>query len=274
METNERKVYVSFHGQEVAVSSPFPEVISTVEISFERLLTSKPTELLYSFRVDSGPEGYYVEGAGDLVPVDGTLRNALQCLKFEIIHRFVGQHPEMLWLHAGSASWNGKAAILCGAWGRGKSTMVSNLCMKGWTYLSDDIVPIDMNTGKLVPFPLTPMMRTHDAEVHAEVLTPQQVSTLKKQLIALEDNAIAQENVTPFAVIFPRYTPDAPIELTSFAPAPATLELLQNCLNLKYHKEEAVRYLGQLVEQYPVYGLQYDDGDKASDEIIALRAHL
>ena len=268
--TEEKTLYVSFQNQQVAVSFESDEIRRSFELAFQPLLTSEPNDLLHTMRVRRLDNGYTVDGAWEFLSDDRSFRSTLQCVKFEIIHKFVDQHPDMLWLHAGAAASSGKAVILCGAWGRGKSTMVSFLCEKGWTYLSDDIVPIDMRTGKLVPFPLTPMRREHGSEDHQQMLSATEVSTLQKRIIELETSSFAIENVTPFAIVFPKYDPDSEVQLTDFPPAAATVELLENCLNLRNHKSFAVRYLSQMVEQYPVYGLQYNDGDKASDRIVEL----
>ena len=267
-----RTRYAAFGDHQVAVVSDVPEVLAAFELTFRYLLVDEPSQLVHTLRVSRQGAGYAIEGARLFFPEDDSLRSALQCLKFEIVHQFVERHPEMLWLHAGSAAAGNRAVILCGAWGRGKSTMVAHLCLKGWRYLSDDIVPIDMQTGKLVPFPLTPMMRIHDAGEDRQVLSAGQIAALQKQLIDLDPESFAREPVAPFAIVFPQYDPAADIALTPFSPAGATMELLQNCLNLRYHRDEAVRFLGRLVEQLPVYGLRYNDGDRASDEIVRISA--
>jgi hypothetical protein len=184
-------LHISFSGQVVAVASSFEEVLAPLEHMFGRLLVDSPDQVLDTLVVDGEREAYQVAGASAFSTGDGSLRSTLQCIKFEVIHRFVEANPNLLWLHAGAAAAPGthQAVVLCGAWGRGKSTLVANLCRKGWLYLSDDIVPIEMASQNLVSFPLTPMMRVHAVEDRKAVLNPTQVSGLQKHVVELDRDA-------------------------------------------------------------------------------------
>ncbi len=257
--------YISFAGQQVAIQSEDPEVIEPFLFAFREMLVTTPADVLATLTVCRDGEGYRVDGAKRFEGERETPRGVLQQLKFEVIHRFVDEHPELLWLHAGAAAAEDKAILLCGAWGSGKSTLVGNLCNAGWTYLSDDIVPIEMAAGQLVSFPLTPMMREHGKGEAGVQLTPVEVSNLEKQVVVLDDAAYASHNIGLAAIIFPKYDPQVTqIELRAISPASATLELLRNCLDLKFHQEEAVHFLGGLIETLPVYMLRYNDGQKAA----------
>ncbi len=261
--------YISFANQEVAIVSDFPEVIAPFLLAFESMLVEEPQEVIATLAVVKDDDGYRVDGGRMFDETQETPRGVLQHLKFELIHRFVDKHPELIWLHAGAAASEDKAIMLCGAWGSGKSTMVGNLCRKGWTYLSDDIVPVEMASNRLLSFPLTPMMRAHERRDDKVKLSPLEVSNLEKQIVELGENDIAQGTRELAAIVFPQYDPEArDISLKPIAPATATMELLRNCLDLKFHKEDAVQYLGGLVEKLPVYLLRYNDGEKAAAVLI------
>lgn len=255
------------------MQSDDPEIIAPFLFSFREMLVEKPADVLATLRVRKDEAGYRVEGARKFDEQNDTPRGILQQLKFEVIHRFVDVHPELLWLHAGAAARDERAVLLCGAWGSGKSTLVGHLCSMGWTYLSDDIVPIDLATGRLVAFPLTPMMRAHNKEEAAVQLSPVEVSNLNKQVVELEQSAFAKENVGIAAIVFPQYDPKVEkMALMPISPAAATLELLRNCLDLKFHQEEAVHFLGGLIEARPVYMLRYNEGVGAATMLAS--AHM
>ncbi len=273
MVNTERVHYISFANQEVAVLSDDPELVAPFLFSFKELLVDEPAELLATLTVVKDGEGYRVDGARLFEGERETPHGVLQCLKFEVIHRFVEVHPELLWMHAGAAAKGEQAVVLCGAWGSGKSTLVGHLCKKGWTYLSDDIVPINMADSGLISFPLTPMMRSHSQSETGVHLSPTEISSLSKLVVDLEKSAYATGAKQIASIVFPQYDPEARhMALSPIAPATATLELLRNCLNLKFHQEEAVHYLGKLVEQLPVYVLRYNQGEKAAD--LLMDAHM
>ena len=265
--------YISFANQEVAVRSEEPAVIQPFLLSFRGLLKKQPTDLLATLSVVKEHEGYRVDGANMFEGDSETAKGVLQCLKFEVIHRFVEVHPELLWLHAGAAALEERAVLLCGSWGSGKSTMVGHLCRKGWTYLSDDIVPVDRERDSLVPFPLTPMMRAHEEDAEGVRLSRAEVSNLSKHIVDLDDEAVAKKNIPIASIVFPQFNPTLQqSKLMRISPATATLELLRNCLDLKIHKEKALHYLGKLVENLPVFLLNYSNGEEASNLIV--EAHL
>lgn len=276
MGLNETTLHISFANQQVAVTSSVEAILAPVQHMFRRLLTNDPSEVLDKLTVEGEQGTYQVGGASAFGGGDGSLRGTLQSIKFEVIHRFVEANPDLLWLHAGAAATrigsDMKAIVLCGAWGRGKSTLVANLCRKDWLYLSDDIVPVAMASGKLVSFPLTPMMREHDEADRESVLNPVQVSGLKKTVVDLADDAFLDQPVSIAGIVFPQYDPHAQMMLEPASPASATLELMQNCLNLKYHKDAAVRYLAGLVGTVPVYKLPYNNGAQAADLLIDAHA--
>lgn len=58
-----------------------------------------------------------------------------------------------LLLHASAVEKDGKALIMTGASGSGKSTLAAMLGHKGWRFMGDEFVLLDLVTGGTVPFP-------------------------------------------------------------------------------------------------------------------------
>ncbi len=56
-------------------------------------------------------------------------------------------------LHAGVASNSGRAVIIAGLSGMGKTTMIIELLKKGFMYFSDECCPISRETGLVHPYP-------------------------------------------------------------------------------------------------------------------------
>jgi hypothetical protein len=69
--------------------------------------------------------------------------------------------PPPLLFHAGAVAHDGRAAILCGPTGAGKSTL-SRTCAvaAGLDYLSDEVAPLLAATGVVLPYPRTPGLRS------------------------------------------------------------------------------------------------------------------
>ena len=189
------------------------------------------------------------------------LRAALQKLKFEVIHQFIEHTANQLWLHAGAVSRDGKGVLLCGTWGKGKSTLVSALCALGWKYLSDDIVPVGITSRELHPFHLTPMKRTHANERSREsIYTSGSFRTLKNASNPGRPRICKGHGPVIWVCFSPDYSPSAEMQLAPCSPAEATMILLENCLNLKTLKQTAIQCIAGIVESVPVYRVPYTEG--------------
>ncbi len=67
-------------------------------------------------------------------------------------------------IHAGCVGRNGRAIILSGMTGMGKSTLTSYLVSRGMEFLSDEVAPLDRRTGWVHPYPLQVGIRPGPAE--------------------------------------------------------------------------------------------------------------
>ena len=261
---NQPTLYVGFGGCQVAVQANAPEVLAGIQCSFLEMLSSEPTKTVGWLEVEKKDGKYHLLGNIE-APIEGdSLANILHCLNHEVVRQLIQARPDLLWFHAGAAVYGGSAVVLPGAWGRGKSTLVTNLYARGWTYLSDDIVPIDLNSGKVIPFPKTPKVR----QGPGRQMPRHHLRELKRAVVYLDPKTVCRETIPIGALVFPTYNLLAPTELLPYSPATAALELLQSCLNFANHRQAAVRYLCELLKGLPAFRLSFNDGNLASELIV------
>jgi hypothetical protein len=205
--------------------------------------------------------GSYAFRKGKTIVSCQSLTHLVRRLGYEIALDMIEGRPDLLWLHAASAELGGHAVALVAESGRGKSTVVTALCERGWSYMSDDITPLDPATGLLIPFALTPEVRRHPGvELPAD-----RVRNLTKAEVPLPFESVCKRPVPIAGLIFPRYEPGASARLRPFSAAEAALELLPCCLNFVRHREAAVRYVCELVGRLPVLRLSFSDGHDAAE---------
>jgi hypothetical protein len=256
-----RTVYIAFEGHQVAVSGDAPEVLAGLESIFSTMLAPAATRAAGQLEVSRNGGPYHVRGNTEVDLEDGSLTDVLRSVRFSVIQVLIQARPDLLWFHAGAAASGERAMLLPGGRGRGKSTLVTGLCARGWTYLSDDVVPLNPTSSCVVPFPLTPARR----EFPGQEMPADWLGAANKVEVSLTSASICRQPVPVSVLVFPSYAVGVPAELTPCPPAQAAVELLQNCWNFASHREAAVRYLCGLVARVPAFHLAFSDGDLAAE---------
>ena len=256
-----RTVYIAFEGHQVAVRSDAPEVLAGFESIYSAMVVAAATRAVGHLEVSGNGGMYYVRG--DTVALDeGSLADVLRWLRCSVIQVLMQDRPDLLWFHAGAAASGGRAVLLPGARGRGKSTLVTGLCAHGWTYLSDDVVPLNPTSSCVVPFPLTPERR----EFPGQEMRGDWLRARNKVEVTLSPGSLCRQPVPLGALVFPSYAAGGgPAELAPCPPAQAVVELLQQCWNYASHRKAAVRYLCDLIGRVPAYRLVFSDGELAAE---------
>ncbi len=260
---SQKTLYVAFGDHQVAVRSNIPEVLVWIERSFCEMLEQESASTVRHLEVFKKGEKYFLLGNSEASVEDNSLNNILEFLNKVVIHHLIQANPNLLWLHAGAAAYRDYAVVFLGSWGRGKSTLVTNLCENGWTYLSDDIVPLDLNSGKIIPFSQTPTVR----EDPGQEIPLHCLGKLRKIEVDLKQKRVCREPMPIGAIVFPAYSHGSSARIVSYSPAATVLELLKSCMNFENHREEAVSRLCGLVKQMANSRLYYSNGKLAAELI-------
>ena len=77
----------------------------------------------------------------------------LMLLETELSIEVQKRRPELFFLHAAALEHQGRAVLLIGASGAGKSTAAWGLAHAGFGYLSDELAPLDPVTLDVAPYP-------------------------------------------------------------------------------------------------------------------------
>jgi hypothetical protein len=252
-------LYVAFDGRQVAVHSNLPEIRAEVERIFERLLDPEAGNIVARLEVRQEGGKYRLQESGEVAEQE-SLEAMVHALDHGVVLHLIKARSDLLWLHASAAAWQGKGVLIAGAAGRGKSTLVTQLCARGWTYLSDDVVPLDPRSNQAKPFPRAPMVRVNDGEE----FPGDRVYEIAKTAVLLQAEAVCRTPVPIVALVFPAYDGRSATRIAPCPPAAAALEMLQNCLNFPIHREIAVRYLCDMVKRLPAFQLSFNQGDVAA----------
>ena len=256
-------LYVRFGVHEVAFRSDAWDLLDSLRQSFRHMLGSGEGTVVGTVElhraddriVGQGPTGTF---QGEPSAPEAILRWA----RYQALERLVASRPDLLWLHGAAAGYRGRAVIMPGQAGRGKSTLVTGLCRRGWTFLTDDIMPVVPETLAVHPFPQSAAVRPDPGEDQPDSW----LWRVAKAEIPLDDR-IARDPLPPGAVVIPDARRGGTTDLTPCPPSEAALELARGCWNFAEHGERAIGIMARVVTRVPTFRLGFRDGDEAVERL-------
>ncbi|MCW8891564.1 MAG: hypothetical protein OQL20_12965, partial [Sedimenticola sp.] len=194
-------------------------------------------------------------------------------LKFSLMRSAIHNYDYSLHLHAGAIS-NGKLGlILPGQKGSGKTTLVSSLLARGYSYLSDEVVLLDRGDCAVRPFPISLCVKSPGVELLSSIY-PELVNLPVYQRedgeavrYLLPPASARSENIkTPIRyMVFPRYRADAKTALYPIKRVDALKRLLDDCQSIpKPLTLDDVRDIIEWLKTVECYELPHSDLEQAS----------
>ena len=255
------ELIIGFDGAQVIVRTNVAEVKTHLRVHYRHMLTEGLPEdagLLSLFARDGW---YSFEGKTfDSLRLN-ILDPLLPLLQDEIRLHFMRYRPDLLWLHGGAVERDGRATLILAASGGGKSTLTTLLCERGWSYFSDDVVPISMDADRVIPYPVTPSRRIPGEGQW----TQEDLGVADRELVPMRADEIAIASTSITSLIFPEYRRGAAAHPIRLTPAFAALQIVRNATNFYDHRGAGVMRAARLAERTPGYRLIYDSAHVAVD---------
>ena len=261
---------ICFLDTNVIASSNSENTTGAIKELFAAMIFPSSVPPLGEVRIDTRGNRAELSIDGDKVGEDRDASGLLRALYREVVCRFIDGYPELIWLHAGSAASGAGAAVLPGKWGRGKSSLVVALCERGWSFLSDDIAPLDAAKWTVAPFPATPRIRANSGKE----IPRSKLGNIPKSAVPIAPEAMADGPQPISMIVFPYYSTRATTQLTPILPGQAVGELLENCLSLAKNENATINRLCAMVEALPVYRLRFSDAAEAAELLIDAQASM
>lgn len=255
-------IHVAFGAQEVTIQSNDPAVLQSLEASFRHMRRTGAASVVGAVHVRLEDGVYRGDGPVGSYEAGPSLRAAIRWARYQAIEALIRARTDLLWLHGAVAGWRGRALVMPGRRGRGKSTMVTELCRRGWTFLTDDILPLDPATLHVLPFPQVPEIRRDPGREMPEAW----LAAVAKTEVAL-DARVGREALPVEAIVLPAARRTGGVTLRPCSPAEAVLEIAQGCWNFAEHGARAVGILSRLVIGLPTMRLTFHAGRAAAARV-------
>ena len=176
---------------------------------------------------------------------------------------------ERLVIHAAGIERFGRAMILPGSPGSGKSTLVAAMVLSGaWRLLSDELVRIDPQTRLVHPLPRPISLKNQSIDVirikaPSAVISPVVRDTLKGTVAHLRapraSVELQHQTAIPAWIVFPRFLREASLSMRELPKGEAFMRLADNSMNYGVLGEHGFDLLGAVVDACECYECEYGD---------------
>ena len=166
--------------------------------------------------------------------------HAFASLEWGLNWCIAGHAHHYLLLHAAVLEKNGRAVILPGHPGAGKSTLTAALSLSGFRLLSDEMGLIDRDDGLLVPLARPVNLKNASIDIirgfasHAvfgDVVRDTHKGTVAHLKPSTDSVRRAQQKAQPALLVFPRWQAGASTQLKPRARADAFMEVANHAFN-------------------------------------------
>jgi len=203
-------------------------------------------------------EGMFVQGKQrhSCSSIDQMIESVI----YEVIECSCRERDFRAIFHAGAVLDNDSAIMLAGTGGSGKSTLVSALQYYGYSYLNDDICPLDRD-NRLIPFPMCQSLKVGSWKP-LQALYPSITSSSGYQRFGKQVRYLAPQKIEPGswkkhwpigALVFPKYDPESKPAFEQLS----SLQALQQLLSSQSLFDQPVQSLVNWLETMPCFSMRY-----------------
>jgi hypothetical protein len=182
-------------------------------------------------------------------------------------------------IHAGALERLGKALILPGPPGSGKSTLCADLVARGWRLLSDEFAIVRPLDAQLQAHPRPISLKNDGIDLIARrnriaTFSRRYEGTAKGTVAYMRapEDAVrrAHQPAVPSLVVFPRYREGSPPTLERLEKAKAFMDLIAQSPNYFTLMATGFETMARIVESCDHYVLTYGSLDDATDLVTRL----
>jgi len=236
-----------------------------------------PVDHWYSLTVSA-------EGAIDVVRDGERLAHAqrrsdaVEWLVWDINRAAAQAGRDHLLFHAAGLQDGDAGVLVPGASGAGKSTLAAGLVRAGFAYLSDELMALELDRGRLLPYAKPIAVKPGSTDVLRDMRAPaigaDDPGADEDWLLPVGDEVSRPVGgpCVPQLVVVPRFESGHVTQLKPLSETEAFVTLAVNAVNFVEHGTDGARALGDLVTRCECVALTMSDLDEAVEAVRRLMA--
>lgn len=258
---------VHFAGSRIRFAATHPAILDPIDTHFRHCLGAEG-ELIAEYQIVSGaPAAFTVSRDGGDLLSDGDSERVLGFLMQDGLTQLNGASHTHLIFHAAALALGSQGVVLFGKSGSGKSTLAAGLILRGFDYLTDEVIAIPASGEATVSGFCRSLVlkrgsdfiwdRWRDqAEVDGLLRFKDGTAWVTPTLL----NPVApRSEVPPSLLLFVRYAAEAALEVERLTSANALFQMLQTLVNARNFADRGMNSASQLARQVPAFAVTYSD---------------
>ena len=182
----------------------------------------------------------------------------------DALQRLITPQQQHLIFHAGCVACAEQGVLLCAATGAGKSTLVAQLIMAGFDYLTDEVIALPLDKQQMSGFARSLVLKSGSEFLWQTAPRNNEILLLPGSLPwitpAFFRADCVRHQARPKLLLFPHFEANCSLAIRPLSSAESAFHLMQHLVNARNLSQHGLPTVKKLAREIPAYEIRFGDG--------------